>query len=374
MDMSDQGQDEARLASEQVSLAMAQLEESQRILDYDTKEWTLDVLIQKFTGQDDEDADIYVPPYQRKFNWGERKQSRFIESLLIGLPIPFLFFADMPDGRLEVVDGNQRINTCKVFLSDSLTLVGLERIPELDGFQYRDLSKSQRRRLRNRSIRAVVLSQKASEEDRRDLFDRINTGSLIAQPVEVRRGAYPGPITDLIDELANDQRFIKLCPITETAKKKREGEELITRLFCFGEGLDGYRDRVKDFLRDWVKSANQRAEGNSLIVKAYRDQFHNVMCFVEKFIPQGFAKKPSAKTTPRVRFDALAVGALLAIKEDDGLLQTGPKIAVADWLDSDDFFALTTSSSANVRSRIERRQYYVKNMLLGKKKEALSYT
>lgn len=350
--------------------AMVQLEEVQRELDYDTKEFTVELLVNKF-GNGGEGDDIFVPHYQRRFNWEPRRQSRLIESLLIGLPVPFLFFADCQDGRLEVVDGRQRLGTCKAFLANDLELTGLERLEKLNGFTFKMLSKSQQRRFRNRTIRSVVLSQKVTEEDRRDLFDRINTGSLLAEPAETRRGSNAGPVTELIDELAMDSRFQRICPLPPAARKLREGEELITRFFALSGSLDGYRDRIGDFLNTWLKNINTRATSDAALVPDLRSRFHRTMMFAESRYPNGFAKKATSTTTPRVRFDALAIGAYLAMEEDPSLEQTGPKVPISDWFPSDDFFVHTTSSSANVRSRIENRTTYVKLMLLGKIKEAI---
>ena len=343
---------------------MQELAANQRILDYDTKEFTIELLVQKF-GSGGEEDDIFVPAYQRNFNWDTRRQSRFIESLLVGLPVPFLFFGDMDDGRLEVVDGRQRLGTCAAFLAGELELEGLERLELLNGATYETLSKSQQRRFRNRTIRSVVLSQKADEEDRRDMFDRINTGSLVAEPVETRRGAQAGLITDLIDELAQDQTFQALCPVTDVAKKKREGEELLTRLFAFTEGLDGYRDRISEYLNKWLKKRNEEAAKDPSVVDTYRTRFSRIMAFVAEHFPNGFKKKATARTTPRVRFDAIAVGVWLAIQEEPKVETEGPKIPVTNWLGSGDFFKLTSSSAANVRSRIQNRSEYVKQMLLG---------
>ncbi len=344
--------------------AMKQLDENQRVLDYDTKEFTIEVLLQKF-GDGGDEADIYVPNYQRRFNWDPRRQSRFIESVLLGLPIPFLFFADLSDGRLEVVDGRQRLGACRAFYKNDLDLTGLERLDKLEGFTFNALSPAQQRRFKNRTIRSVVLSQKASEDDRRDLFDRINTGSLLAEPAETRRGTNRGPITDLIDELATVKQFKELCPIPDAARRMREGEELIARFFAFGDGLEGYRDRVSDFLNKWLRAKNQAAESDPALVDEYRARLKSILEFVAKFFPHGFQKKPTSTITPRVRFDALAVGAWLALREQPKLAETGPAIPVTDWLTSDDFQLLTASSAANVRSRIENRTEYVKYMLLG---------
>ncbi len=94
------------------------------------------------------------------------------------------------------------------------------------------------------------------------------------------------------------------------------------------------------------------------------------MRFVDKYFPYGFRKKESSQTTPRVRFSAIAVGVWLAIKEKSALVESGPAIDLSTWLSSDDFFLLTTSSAANVRSRILNRIEYVQYMVSGDRNEA----
>jgi hypothetical protein len=151
-----------RPTADKLEAAEKQILEQQRIVEYDTKEFTIELLVQKL-GEGGDGDDIYIPSYQRQFTWDPWRQSRFIESVLIGLPIPFLFFSDMKDGRLEVVDGSQRLRTCQAFVNDELALVGCERLDQVDGFCFSDLSKAQQRRLKNRTIRAVVLSPNATE-------------------------------------------------------------------------------------------------------------------------------------------------------------------------------------------------------------------
>jgi len=347
----------------QIETAEKQLLEQQTVIEYDTKEFTIELLVQKFKPKENEEPDVFVPDYQRQFNWDDRRQSRFIESVLIGLPIPFLFFADKSDGRLEIVDGLQRLSTCAQFLDAQLTLVGLERLSGLDGFRFNDLSKAQQRRFKNRTIRSIVLAQTATEQDRRDLFDRINTGSLIAEPAEVRRGSLPGKLTNLIDQLASDPTFNTLCPTTEQEKRERGREELILRFFALGDGLTGYKDRVRQFLDSWLKQKNKDAEQSPELIEQYRERFLKVMAFVAQNFPNGFKKTAKSTTTPRVRFDAIAVGSWWALQKNPNL---HPQ-STTEWLDSEEFFILTTSSAANVRSRIEGRIEYVRDRLLGVK-------
>jgi uncharacterized protein with ParB-like and HNH nuclease domain len=86
------------------------LEQSKRI-DFYITEYSVEILAQKMRSRD-----FVVPGYQREFTWEPDRKSRFIESLLMGLPIPFLFFWEMEDGRLEVVDGSQRLRTVEEFI------------------------------------------------------------------------------------------------------------------------------------------------------------------------------------------------------------------------------------------------------------------
>jgi uncharacterized protein with ParB-like and HNH nuclease domain len=109
--------------------AEAQIQELQKITDYEIREWPIEVLVEKFTnGRDTDTSEIFIPDYQREMVWSAYQQSRFIESILIRLPVPFIFAADVAQGdrigALEIVDGSQRIRTLDNFLSDRLTLQG----------------------------------------------------------------------------------------------------------------------------------------------------------------------------------------------------------------------------------------------------------
>lgn len=79
--------------------------------DYDTVEYPIEVIVQKYhDGLKDDNGDIYIPDYQREYVWAEKRKSKFIESVILGIPIPYIFFADV-DGRYEIVDGSQRVRT-----------------------------------------------------------------------------------------------------------------------------------------------------------------------------------------------------------------------------------------------------------------------
>ena len=105
-----------------------------------------------------QNGDFEIPAYQREDTWEPQRKSRFVESLLMGLPIPFLFFWESPaTGKLEIVDGSQRLRTINQFVLGELVLGELEELTELEGLRFSDLPESRQRKIKNRSIRFVAV-------------------------------------------------------------------------------------------------------------------------------------------------------------------------------------------------------------------------
>ncbi len=96
----------------------------QQEVKYDLRDFTIDYIVQQFR-----DGLFYVPDYQREFIWHIRHKRRFVESIILGLPIPMMFVADMDDGRLEIVDGVQRIQTLEEFMNGDLAMAELDKLP-----------------------------------------------------------------------------------------------------------------------------------------------------------------------------------------------------------------------------------------------------
>jgi hypothetical protein len=260
--------------------------------------------------------EFVIPPYQRDDTWEPARKSRFIESLLMGLPIPFLFFWESPaTGKLEIVDGSQRLRTIDQFVLGDLVLGELDTLSELQGLRFQDLPESRQRKVKNRSIRGIVLSEHADEQARFDLFDRINTGSKIANKAEVRRGALAGPFLDLVIELSKEHGFERLAPVPEKDRKLREREELVTRFFAFGDGLDGYKDRVSPFLFDFAKKMNAHFAAHPEDIQTYRERFLSTMAFVRRTFPHGFRRAGKGIATPLRLTKTVSGGGLRRFRE-----------------------------------------------------------
>jgi hypothetical protein len=233
-------EEQPKFTEDQVIAAEEQIVEQSKRIEFYLTEYTVEILALKMRN-----GDFEVPSYQREFTWEDERKSRFIESVLMGLPIPFLFFWESPKtGKLEIVDGSQRLRTIEDFVLGDFALGDLEELSLLAGFRFKDLPESRQRKLKNRSIRGIVLNEHTDEQSRFDLFERINTGSKIANKAEVRRGALGGLFLDLVISLSKEKTFVELAPVTDKKKKEREREELVTRFFAYGDGLENYKDRV----------------------------------------------------------------------------------------------------------------------------------
>lgn len=349
-----------RPTAEQIELAEAQIVEQSKRIDFFLTEYSVELLAQKVR-----DGEYVVPAYQREFTWEDRRKSRFIESLLMGLPIPFIFFWEMPDGRLEIVDGSQRLRTLEEFIYKGFRLGELDPLTHLSGFCFEDLPESRQRKLKNRSVRGIVLNEHADEAARLDMFERINTGSKIANNAEIRRGALAGPFLDMVTELADTPLLTKLAPMPAKAKKERGYEELVTRLFAYADGLEDYRDRPSDFLFAYSKKMNAEFAHDPQLADAYRRRFTTVLDFVSKNFPFGFRKTEKSTATQRTRFESIAIGVDRALMEQPDLVdRSADELDVASWIGLPEFQKITGSDGANAIGRLRGRIDFVKNKLV----------
>lgn len=342
-----------------VAAAEEQIIEQSKRIEFFIVEYSVELLSDKMDRKEFE-----IPPYQRKFTWEHERKSRFIESVVMGLPVPFLFFWEMSDGKLEVVDGSQRLRTIQQFLNGDLRLGDLQVLSRLSGFSFVDLPESRQRKIKNRSIRGIVLNEHADEQARFDMFERINTGSKVANPAEVRRGALAGPFMDLVIELAQDEKFGRLAPMPTKQALEQGSEELVTRFFAYGDGLEDYRDLPAKFLFEYSKKMNDRFVTEPQLRDLYRDRFETIMEFVDKHFPYGFGKNERSSATPRARFEAIAVGSYLALTERPSLTSTLTLDSVETWLNDDEFREVTGSDGANAIAKLERRINFVREKLL----------
>ena len=355
------------ISEEQIATAEAAITAASRQVKFAITEYPISVYVERFP--DDETGRYVVPEYQRKLAWRPQQQSEFIESLLVGLPIPFLFFYQMPDGRMEIVDGSQRMRAMRAFLKDELRLSDLLFVPELNGFRFDDLPEDRRNKLEDATIRTIVLDTSTDPSTRAEMFARINKSGTIANEAEIRRGSLPGPVTELIRGLAESAHFIAATPMSQKAADQREREELVTRFFAYLERWDtpegrfpNYRDRPKKFLYDYLKSANDAANDDPNMIERLRSEFDQMLEVVRQLFPNGFRKTATANTIPRVRFE-VDCNWNRAGSASAPVLNVTPDQVVARMAERG-FDDIVVSDGANVRSKLEGRIDLVRSILI----------
>ena len=338
------------ITEEQKVAAEEQIRELRKEIDYNTRDYSIDFLIQQFR-----ENEFYIPDeYQRQYIWNDADKNRFVESILLGLPIPLMFFSDTEDGRCEIIDGAQRTQAMEEFMSGDLVLSDLKKLTSLNGFSYNDVPAYFRKKFDKTNMRIIVLSDDTSLDIRQEIFNRINTTGREANASEVRRGSYRGPFMDFLMACTKDPLFEEVCPISDTMKKRYEQLELVIRFFAFLDHYQDFTHRVDSFLDEYIENTKDSFDQSKM-----KTEFDSMLSFVKQYFPNGFAKTAKAKSTPRVRFEAISVGVALALREKPDLVPSS-----MDWLESDEFLKHTTTHASNSPARVSGRILYVKEKVL----------
>lgn len=336
---------------ESVKKIETQIREEKIPYDYDTKEYPIEVINMKM-----EKKQLFVPEYQRNYVWDDKQASRFIESLLLGVPIMPFFVSSVfeQEGKLEIIDGSQRLRSIQKFIKDEIRLIGLRKLTSLEGLYYTSLPEWVKNDFLLRDLRFHVINEKADFSVRADIFDRINTSSKRLIDSEIRKGAFQGEFYSFIIKCAANDTFRKMCPISKEAAKRGEYEELVSRFFAYSEGYEYAKHEVAGFINKYI----QRKTEEGFNKMELEQDFFSMLNFVkENFAPNYFS--PGRNATPRVRFEAIAVGVHLALKEKPTL-----KVKNIDWIMSEEFKKKTTSDASNNPGRLKGRVEFVRDNLL----------
>lgn len=213
------------------------------------------------------------PDFQRRDRWNNEKRSRFIESIIMNVPVPPVFLGEEEYGKYVVLDGRQRLTAAYKFLSNELRLEGLQIWKELNGLTYAEIKKKGfAATIERRFLPAILLTHESSPEVKYEVFDRLNTGGVIAEQMEVRNAIFPGPFNAMLHELSADHMFRQLWGIPNSSDPvalernvlyREMGDlELVLRFFALREGsLKGMR--FKDRLSDVMSSRNAAFKSDS---------------------------------------------------------------------------------------------------------------
>lgn len=235
---------------------------------------------------------IISPEYQRLFRWGEDQKARFIESILLGFPIPAIFVAEDQQGVWELVDGLQRMSTILEYigvlkdLSDEL--VAPSRIsfdnkkstlaPLLDGLRYGELSLRSRLSIKRAHCRVEVIKVGSSERMKYEVFERLNTGGADLSAQEVRNCIFRATDPDFmrwVDELAEYPAYRDFLGISDNQKNAMYDRGLVLRFFTLKNNAENFGHDVEPFITAYIREVLEETVEFDMDIEGqvFRDTF-----------------------------------------------------------------------------------------------------
>ena len=203
------------------------------------------------------------PPYQREFVWDQKTMSKFIESLLLSIPIPTIFLAENDDDTFEVIDGQQRLTTIVAFMKSKLSDNEIEKLPEklkrlniliLNGLEtlkqfnkksYEDLIEMQRK-FNNVSLPVVIVKKDSTEDIKYDIFSRINSGSIKLNNQELLNVMYRGILINSLNNSSQTEKVDKVFGYRPVLKKRFGYNEILLRAKVMEAFIDKDNWKLKE--------------------------------------------------------------------------------------------------------------------------------
>lgn len=306
------------------------------------------------------EGDIELSPdFQRNFVWDNTRQSRLIESIFLGLPLPSIYLSQYDDGRLTIVDGLQRIMTIKRFLTNDLRLNNLEYMTECNGKTYEQLksvfSPLRLRRFGQTQIMCFVIDYRSPNKLKFDLFRRLNTGGKPLNNQEIRNCLSRHEVRMVLKSMVENDSFKKA---TDKSVKdiRMEAQEAAMRFLYFynhytpEDPVKSYNGNMDDTLDSYVEVLNGAHELQKYI-QIYKDSLEDAYAL---FGEQTFRKNLpyQSRRSPINKSLMLVITVLLAYSRSESLYCVGGDNNLTDKLaeminsDKDLFSALTWSTNS----------------------------
>ncbi|MBE9217607.1 DUF262 domain-containing protein [Dolichospermum flos-aquae] len=224
--------------------------ESPRLeVEYYGADFPVDTLVKRMA-----EKEFIIPGFQRKYVWKEEEASRFIETLLLGLPSPSLFLAkDKFSKKYLLIDGQQRLKTLQYFFQgffEDGTVFKLKNVVQhLEGLTYSTLPPSERRELNNAIIHCIIISESYDPQGIFYLFERLNTTGNPLKPQEIRNAIYHGSFSELLQDLSSNETWKELYGKNDIRANEQEH---ILRFLALHFDLENYSGNMKNFLNQFM--------------------------------------------------------------------------------------------------------------------------
>lgn len=302
--------------------------------------WGADLSFRELISRYDED-ELVKPELQRNYVWDKTEASRFVDSVLLGLPVPSIFLAKTKDEKLLIIDGYQRFMTVRDYVkgifSKDKSVFKLSRSDKIHerwrGKAFLELSDDEQRKIRNTTIHAIIFMQQHpvnGDTSLYQVFERINSSGRTLLPQEIRNCIYQGPINSLLFELNANKNWRILWGTLDPDERMRD-LEYILRFFALSDERILYSDNaparisLKKYLNQYMDLVNKPD-----LIGNLRSRFEMTIKFVyENFGNRAFHNLSSTEEGRLVPsfsptlFDSVMISADAAIKQDIGPFNPG---------------------------------------------------
>jgi hypothetical protein len=224
------------------------------------------------------------PQYQRNFVATDLIASRLIESILLDVPIPVVYFAEEQDGKYSVIDGQQRLTSFLSYLEGqfpdnrAFKLSGLKVLPELNRKLFVDLDSELQKKIKNTTIHSIIIKKESNPDIKFEIFERLNTGSTKLNEDEIRNTVYRGSYIDLLSDLSENSVFHSLVK-KDNFKKRMIYRGMILRFFALSEkSYLNYKASMKQFSN---KELRDNRNINTDKAKEYKNRFEHCLDLVK---------------------------------------------------------------------------------------------
>ena len=324
---------------------------------------------------------VINPDFQRLFRWPESKQSQFIESLILELPIPPIYVIEVEDGVYELIDGLQRISSYFHFRGKHpedpeadryLVLKDCDVLPDLNGQTYEDLPQAIQIKLKRHFIRMEVLRRETDKRLRYHMFKRLNTGGELLSPQEIRNCTIrllDNTFNEFLKKVARNADFENcMSELTEEKREQMYMEEYVLRFIALKNNQAQYVKEIGDFLTEYMESVSDPERTDVVFdygaeEKAFQQTFRVLNEALGDGAFSGFNKqgKPQGYFSA-LHFEALTMGIqkhLAVLASADEALRVKFKTAVLELKKDDDFQKLTKGGGKNYAAALKQRIEFV---------------
>lgn len=309
-----------------------------------------DIIIPSF-GHGDEYLE--VASFQRSFVWTKPQMDRFIESLLLGFPIPGIMLVQQSDKRYLVLDGQQRLRTLQAFYNG----IHRDRVFSLDnvaenfkGLTYKTLGPDLRRTLDNTFIQATIVKTDGNPESQDSIyqiFERLNSGGTQLTPHEIRIALYPGPFVDFLGEL---NQVPSWRDIYGAVSPRVRDHEVLLRVVALYVSAEEYFRPLKRFLNDFL---GRHRFLDRLPQDDLRTHFTNAINALEAADGREYLR-PRRQRLNVATFDAVMVAAMRRSASTGSISEKEARAAL-ELLRKDSEFIAATSLQADTEENVRTR-------------------